>query len=121
MVTKTTAVEMAAFLNDRAWWKEDGSVDEVTYFDDVLITVNGEIEDDHVFSELPPATPVTIEGGCVYGKVVGSVEPGLDTYLKRWRKAQTTAFVGLHLPKDKLDLLKAFVKTAGGEMFSGQA
>ncbi len=116
MATKTTAGEMAEFFADEIFWQPDTRVDDYTWFDDALIYVDGKLEDDSLFDEMEPQHQVVIEGGNVYGRVVGQKEPTLEAYLKRWRKQKVTETVLVQVPKNKTQELKDFLKSIGAKV-----
>jgi hypothetical protein len=59
---------------------------------------------------------VVIEGGNVYGRVVGQKEPTLEAYLKRWRKQKVTETIVIEVPKNKTQELKGFLKSIGAKV-----
>ena len=115
MATKTTAGEMAEFFADEVFW-HPGASDDYTWFDDASICVGGELVDDSLFDEMEPHLRVVIEGGFVYGRVVGQTEPSLEAYLKRWRKQKDTETILVQVPKNKAQELNSFLKSIGAKV-----
>lgn len=110
MSIKTNGAEWKRFYNDKVFWPEGH------WHDDELMTLNGEESpEDWDLSEVPDSAALTIEAGCVFDAAGDSVA-SLESHFKKWRKAQTTASVVVEIHKDKLDELKALVKTIGGKV-----
>lgn len=122
-MTKTTTGELALFFKDPTFWT--AGQDNSTWYEDVVFVVDGETTDDDfdpdVLEKLPAHTPATVDGGVVFreehhkSRELGS----MDSYLRKWRKAQRDAglaIVTVRVPADKLDDLKAFVKSQGGKV-----
>ena len=126
MSIKCSGTEFLRFYNDKDWWFSDTSPvkvgpDEATWYDDAVIEINGQSADniDIAFDlAIKPDDLVYIDGGCVFGKVVGKKEPSFEAYFKRWMKAQTTTSFVAECPKDKLDEIVAAIKAAGGKVVS---
>lgn len=123
MTVKCTGAEFLRFYNDKAWWfsEADGTAEagDQTWWEDAEVTVSGEGVSEHEFdfdANIKPNDVVTVSGGVVFGKVVGSKEPTVEAYLRRWLKAQSTKTVVIDCPKDKLDAILAAVKAAGGKV-----
>lgn len=124
MTVKCTGAEFLRFYNDKAWWfslkeKTAKSDDEHTYWEDASVFVNGEQIAEYEFDferDLKPADTVSVSGGVVFGKVVGTKEPSFEGYLKRWLKEQSTTSIVVDCPKEKLVALLAAIKAAGGSV-----
>lgn len=110
MTTKTTGAEWKRFYADKTFWP-DGH-----WHDDEYITVNGEEPpEDFDLGEVADNASLTIHAGCVFDTAGDSVA-SLEGHFKKWHKLQTTASVVVEFPKDKLDELKALVKTIGAKV-----
>ena len=110
MATKTTGAEWKRFYADTTFWP-DGR-----WHDDELMTVNGEEPPEGFdLGEVADTAAMTILAGCVFD-TAGDSLASLEGHFKKWRKLQTTASVVVDFPKDKLDELKALVKTIGGKV-----
>ncbi len=98
MAVKTNGEEFKRFFSDPTFWFSSTSVseDDHTWWEDGVITVNGvDVENPE---ECQDTDEITIYGGIVFGKVVGSKEPTLESYFKRWKKAQTTCTLVVKVP-----------------------
>lgn len=124
MTVKCTGAEFLRFYNDKAWWfstedKTALSDNEHTYYEDACVCVNGEQIAEYEFDfdrDLKPTDTVSVSGGVVFGKVVGTKEPSVEAYLKRWLKAQNTTSIVVDCPNEKLDAIRAAIKAAGGSV-----
>ncbi|HHH9443076.1 TPA: hypothetical protein ACP32N_005064 [Pseudomonas aeruginosa] len=115
MPTKTTGAELKTFYTDEKFWDEDDK--HQAWCEDVILEVNGE-EKDTSFSitdDLEHNDQVKILDGVV---MFNSDKDGLsfETFFKRWRKQQNTAYLSVEAPKDKLDSIKAAIIAAGGKV-----
>lgn len=110
---KTTGAEFKRFYNDDGFWPQD---DGNTYHEDETVTVDGaEWEPD--YNELPADAKVTLEGGMMFGPQWNRHDgPSMEGYFKKWRKQQSTTFLTVEVPKDKLEAVKAAIKASGGKV-----
>ncbi|WP_137917223.1 hypothetical protein [Hydrogenophaga sp. 2FB] len=115
MSVTCTGTEFAKFYSDPKYWIS-GSTDDSTWHDDAVVYVNGVQDDDIDLANVKPEDILKIEGGVVFGPVVGGAEPSLETYFKRWRKEQSTAVLMAEVPKDLVDAVKAAIIAAGGKV-----
>lgn len=110
MTTKTTGAEWKRFYNDKTAWPEG------FWHDDEIMTLNGEEPpEDWDLGEVADTAALSILAGVVFNAEGDSVA-SLESHFKKWRKQQNTASVAVEIPKDKLDELKALVKTIGGKV-----
>lgn len=112
MATKTSGAEIKAFYRDDAYWPDDK--DGNVWHDDLLLEVNGTESDDVNIDELQSSDQVKIVDGYILSHGVYKVDCSFESYFKKWRKEQNTAFISAKVPKDKLDAVKAAIKAAGG-------
>jgi len=112
MTVKTTGAEWNRFYNDKSAWP-DGS-----WHKDEEITVNGETSDTYEIdlSAVPSDAAMTVAGGIVFLSLHDNDGPSLESYFKRWRKAQTTTFFNVECPHDKAEVVKAAIRFAGGKV-----
>lgn len=108
MAVKTTGVEFKKFYHDPEFWPED------SWIEDIELLVDGErnesAEDD--VDTIPDTSKVTIEAGFV---VLDSCNtPSLESFFKKWRKAQTTVSFVVECHKDHAEGIKAGIKMMGG-------
>lgn len=117
--TKCTGAEFKAFLSDKTFWRESNKHDEYTYHDDEVLIVN-DVETGLEFDpmKMVDSDRVTIEGGIVYNPTQGPDMPSLEAYFKRWRKAQTTRYLVVEAPIDKLDEIREALKALGAKVLS---
>ncbi|MDD2127038.1 hypothetical protein NP544_26205 [Pseudomonas monteilii] len=115
MPTKTIGSELKAFYNDDGFWKPNGEDD--VWHEELELEVNGQVMDDSfsIGEDLKPEDQVRIMGGWVQSND-GSVDVSFETYFKRWKKKQDTAFLSVQAPKDKLDAIKEAIIAAGGKV-----
>ncbi len=110
MATKTTGAEWKRFYADITFWP-DGF-----WHDDEGLTINGaETPEDCNLGEVADTASMTIIAGCVFD-AAGNTHASLESHFKKWGKTQATASVTVEIPKEKLDELKALIKTIGGKV-----
>jgi len=116
MSVKTTGAEYKAYLNDTdpQFWPEGA------WMDDEVLLVNGkEVGEDNFdfdYMKLNDADSVILECGSYYKSVADRDPIELVTHFKRWRKAQTTAYISVSVDKTRIDELKAMLKTFGAKI-----
>lgn len=118
MTVKCVGAEFKRFYNDPEYWvSPERSPDDYTWHDDGMIAVN-DVEQPYGIEveKLNDTDRVSINGGVVFGQVVGPKEPSLENYFKRWRKAQNTTSIVVDCPKEKLDAILAAIKASGGSV-----
>ncbi|MDD2223678.1 MAG: hypothetical protein PHF42_09590 [Pseudomonas sp.] len=114
MTVKVTGAEFKKFYIDKNFWPEGRFHEEV----EITIDVNGEVITNHLEYDLyavPDDAKITLQGGCVQdedGKEFGAI----DTYFRKWRKKQTTTFLVVEVPLDKIETIKATINAAGGKV-----
>jgi hypothetical protein len=111
MAMKCTGVELKRFHDDNQFWPEDA------YFDDLELEVNGKVvaDDFSITDDLQPNDQVRILAGWVHG-IDGNLDCPFETYFRRWRRKQETAYLSVAVPRDRLDALKAAIAAAGGKV-----
>ena len=108
---KTTGAEFLRFYNDETIWPEGA------WHDDETILVNGQEVDHYAEDTIEADAQISIEHGVVFKDERGEVELGsFEGYFKKWRKAQNTVFLTVEAPKEKLNAIKAAIRTAGGRI-----
>ncbi|MBM3105582.1 hypothetical protein IIE18_10565 [Pseudomonas sp. V1] len=115
MPTKTTGAELKAFYSDDEFWNPNGADD--VWQEELELEVNGVVKDDSfsIEMDLKPEDQVRIMAGWVQS-TDGSVDLSFETYFKRWKKQQDTAYLSVQAPKDKLDAIRAAIIAAGGKV-----
>jgi hypothetical protein len=109
-VIKTTGAEWKAFMHDDPYWGEWA-------FDDYSYNVNGhEIGMDFDEDTLTDTDAVKVDGGYVYDQEDMDKTDSLSAFFKRWRKQQTTDFLSVEVPKEKIEAVKAAIVAAGGKV-----
>jgi hypothetical protein len=109
---KTTGAEWKAFMNDSAHWGECCVEEEI-------ITVNGREVDPYSFDveTVADTDNITVDGGYVTDQAKDATgEWTLPLFFNKWRKAQSTAYLAVEVPKDKADAVREAIKTAGGKV-----
>lgn len=115
MTTKTSGAELKLFYSDPQFWPND---DGNTWHEDENVTVNGE-EWLGEYTDVPDDAKIIIDGGIVFSsKFASESEPSFETYFKRWKKQQNTAFIVVEFPKEKQEAVIAAIKAAGGKVAS---
>lgn len=110
MTVKTIGAEFKRFYSDDSIWLTG------MYHEDEEVTINGDQCIDFDYKNTPDDAVVTVSGGVVCGPQFDENEPSLETFFKRWRKAQTTASFVVECDLAKLDAVKAAIQTAGGRV-----
>lgn len=113
MGVKASGAELKAFYNDVVFWPPgEGN----TWHEDESVTVNNQTWEGE-YTDVPDNAQVVIDGGIVFStKWEEGDAPSFETYFKRWRKAQSTAFLSVECPKDKEAAVRAAIKAAGGKV-----
>ena len=110
MTVKTTGAEFKRFYFDDAYWP-DG-----TWHEDEEIEVDGlPISEDLAIEDIHDTASMRIAGGMVMGLADGS-EPSVESYFKKWRKAQSTVSFVVECEKDKQESVHAAIRAAGGRI-----
>lgn len=112
MAVKMSGAEWRAFYTDKTFWTDISHEDEV-------ITINGKSDDSETYLDVEDTDVVRVEGGTVYEYVDDfSQEPicSLETYIKRWRKAQKQITLAITIDKASEKALREIVKTLGGKV-----
>lgn len=116
MTTKTTGAEWKKFYADPEFWPEDA------YHEDEEFTLDGASCDEGIDVDMiDDVSVVTVSGGIVFIKQSDTDRPTLENHFKRWRKKQSTVFLNIEVPKEKLEALLNAVKAAGGKVTNAQA
>ncbi|MBQ0917053.1 hypothetical protein KBW71_01230 [Hydrogenophaga aromaticivorans] len=121
---KCTGAEFLGFYNDKEWWfsEQDGNLkpgEEHTYWEEASILVNGEPTDEYEFDygrDIKPTDSISVSGGVVLGKVVGTAGPTVEAYLRRWLKAKSTTSFVVECDKALTDQLQELITKAGGKI-----
>ena len=111
MTTKTNGKELKQFWAlEEPWWPKDGWVEGDTY------TVNGVERDDNFDPGLCEDTDkIVITSGDIVDRR-GENFTSLQSTFRKWRKSLTTTTVLVEIDLDKLDALKAHVKSLKGKI-----
>lgn len=110
MTVKTTGAEFKRFYFDDAYWP-DG-----TWHEGEEIEVGGlPISEDLAIEDVPDTASMRITGGVVMGLTDGS-DPSVESYFKKWRKAQITVSFVVECDKDKEGAVRSAVRAAGGRV-----
>lgn len=110
MTVKTTGAEFKRFYFDDAYWP-DG-----TWHEDEEIEIDGNpISEDLAIEDIHNIAALKVTGGIVMGLADGS-EPSVESYFKKWRKAQSTVSFVVECDKDKEGAVRAAIRAAGGRI-----
>lgn len=111
MAVKTTGYEFKRFYNDKNWWKEG------TWHDAVVLLVDGEeLDNQDEYDYILDSAKVVIDSGVVFLSETTDDGVAMDSYFKRWKKAQTVRSIVVEVDISKLDAVIAAVKAAGGKV-----
>lgn len=110
MTVKTTGTEFWSFYNDTAHWPAGA------WHDDTRILVNGAEVDNYTGDTIPKDAQLVLDGGVVFLDERGKDSTSFEGFFKKWRKANSTAFLSVECPKDKLEAVKAAIRAAGGKV-----
>lgn len=112
MSTKITGAEFKRFYADPVFWPTGA------YHDDVVVTINGVMDNESDLLTIDDASVVVIDGGFVLD-LPGAYfhnSTSFESHFKRWKKLQNTGFLLVEAPKDKIEAVKAAIKAAGGKV-----
>ena len=110
MTVKTTGAEFKRFYFDDAYWP-DG-----TWHEDEEIEVDGlPISEDLAIEDVSDAASMKITGGMVM-VLADSSYPSVESYFKKWRKAQSTVSFVVECDKDKEGAVRSAVRAVGGRV-----
>lgn len=114
MTIKTTAAEFVRFYTDPEFWPEGH------WHDDEEITIGGKEAslgslDWHDLKQLPPDTKIGISNGGVMDKDSNEIDT-FEGYFRKWRKKQTTVSILVECDREKVDVVTAAIKAAGGRI-----
>lgn len=107
-----SGAEWKAFYNDKIFWTDVSHDEEV-------ITVNGEPSESPTYLGVEDTDVVRVEGGTVYhynSAFISAPICSLETYIKRWRKAQKQTTLTITVDKASEKALREVVKTLGGKV-----
>lgn len=112
MTTKTTGAEWKRYYSDLSAWP-DGA-----YHDDQLIVVDGvdSCEFDIDLSTVADSAQITIECGMYFSSEKDAEGRSLEAHFRRWRKSQSITLLTVEAPNDRLDAIKAAIKSTGGKV-----
>lgn len=111
MAVKMTGAEWLAFYSDPSFWPKGA------WHDDEEFLVDGSPASDGLdLAKVPPEASITVSGGIVYIRATDNHGPSLESYIRRWRKVQTTTMIAVEVPKEKLEAVKAAIAAAGGKV-----
>jgi len=118
MAVKCTGAEFKRFYADSKYWiGPEQSKEDHTWHDDGLFYVNDVEQPEGIDTDqLLDTDTVKIEGGVVFGEVVGPKEPSLESYFKRWKKEQTTTAFLVECDIAMVEAVKKAVIAAGGKV-----
>ena len=110
MAVKMTGAEWKAFYTDKVFWVD-------VFHDEEVITINGKTDDSATYLDVEDTDVVRVEGGAVYAND-NSDEPicSLETYIRRWRKAQKQTTLTIKIDKASEKALRNVVQTLGGKV-----
>jgi hypothetical protein len=106
---KTTGAEWNAFMGDDEYWSGG------CWYDDAEIEVDGQDWQETDKDEVPATAKVVVDGGCVYLDEHGERSTSFASFFRKWRKAQTTAFLSVSCPKEREAEVRAAIEAAGGK------
>lgn len=122
MATKTNGAELKAFYNDDDYWQKpaNNSPDPI-WHEELILVVNGvETTDDFsVNDDLKDEDLVTIVYGTISSILDDFSVTSFESFFKAWRKKQTTVFIAVSAPREKLEAVTAAIITAGGKIRKG--
>lgn len=114
MAVKMSGAEWKAFYTDKVFWGKN------IVHDEEVITINGKSDESETYLDVQDTDVVHVEGGYVYdyGLMGDEYDPicSLETYIKRWRKAQKQTTLTITIDRASEKALREFVKTLGGKV-----
>lgn len=98
-----TGAEFKAFYNDNSFWSRDAGIEELE------LSINGKVVSDDIdVAALKNSDEIRILDG--YESDSDSLVADLFT---QWKTEQTTTYITVTVPKNRLDEFKALVDNAG--------
>ena len=73
------------------------------------------ISEDLAIEDIPNTASIRIANDMIMGLADGS-EPSVESYFKKWRKAQSTVSFVVECDKDKEGAVRSAVRAAGGRV-----
>lgn len=111
MSLKTTGAEYEAFLHDDDFWSQQGDA----WLEDTEFEVDGSLTTELNEKGLKPEAQIKLLSGYVFSNK--SDEPVyLATFFRRWRKARNTTYLSVAVAKDKEQLVRDAILSAGGKI-----
>jgi hypothetical protein len=89
------------------------------YWEDASVQVNGEQTAEYEFdydTGIKPTDSISVSGGVVLGKVVGTAGPSFEAYLRRWLKARSTTSFIVECDKALTERIQELITQAGGKI-----
>lgn len=110
---RITGAELKAFYFDDEFWFNSS---DAVWHEDVILEVNGVTmeEDFSIHEDLKDDDLVSILGGEVVSILPDFDGCSFETFFKRWAKKQSTVYLAVQVPKDKLEAVREAIKAAGG-------
>lgn len=107
---KTTGAEFKRYLNDDTFWPEGA------YYDEEVLTVdNREWNCEDGTDAIPDSATVRLFGGVVFS-LSGKTMKNMGSHFNKWRKTQKATSFIVECDLDRLDEIKAAIKSAGGKV-----
>lgn len=110
MATKTTGAEFKAFYRDKTFWPKDA------WHEEEEITIDGAAPPfGFDLDSVPDNANLVLANGYVSnenGDELGSFEG----YFRKWRNKQTTKFLAVEVPNEKINEVKDAIIEAGGKV-----
>lgn len=111
MTVKTTGAEFNRFYTDVTYWTAD------IWHEDEVITINGAPRNpDESLDNLPDDAVVCIQDGFIDSSRSDWKVVSLESFFKKWRKAQTTKTVVVSCTPENYAEVVAAIEKAGGRV-----
>lgn len=109
MATKTTGSEWNLYYNDKEYWGENAS------HEDVELDVDGKIWESSI-DNFQEQSIIVIKGGSVFLDEEYNTYMSLELHFKKWRKTKKTTTIIIEVKNEDLEKWKALVKNNGGKI-----
>lgn len=113
MATRTTGAEYKRFYSDPNAWPADSE----TWNEDTILKVNGVELEDYDVERFADTDRIIIVSGIVLSDRWDSDQaPSLESYFKRWKKAQDTVILTVQVSKELQAAVEKAIAEVGGKL-----
>ena len=107
---KLTGKEWKQFYHDDSFWRKG------VWFEEEMLTVNGEEQEDLDMDEVEDDDIVRISGGVVHFPEEEKEDLSFEVFISRWQKMQRTERFVVTVDKERSASLKELIKANHGKI-----